>query len=456
VTDLPSGSPRILPRAEHPISRDFIDKNALKVLYRLHHAGYRALLVGGSVRDLMLGRQPKDFDIATDAKPNEIRRVFRNARIIGRRFRLAHILFPEGVVEVTTFRRDPTPDEQARAAGVAGEGAASERDLLITSDNTFGTPEQDAYRRDFTVNALYYDIADFSVVDYVGGIDDLQQGLIRAIGDPNVRFQEDPVRMVRACEFAARLDCTIEFETQRAIEKWRGEIRRASPARMAEEVVQLLKCGHAGRALQWMADLGKLEILLPEAYAMVAARERGIGDFGNIVTVVDHWRKGGRELSDAVVLACLLVPGVLLRREEIEQSTKKPITRKRLETVVEEIVAPFVGRFAFSNQRTEQLNAAILSFSRMCEPGYSAAERVRFAHRASFADGLDLFRILVESTGEGHEALAEWVAAGERAQRSPRAATAEPARGGRPAAGTGGRPAGKSAPRRRRRRPRAN
>ena len=200
MTETLPGSPRILPRAEHPISREFIDKNALKVLYRLHHAGYRALLVGGSVRDLMTGKPPKDFDVATNARPNEIRRVFRNARIIGRRFRLAHILFPEVVVEVSTFRRDPAPEEQAQAveAAAAGRHPPSARDLLITSDNTFGTPEQDAYRRDFTINALYYDIADFSVVDYVCGIEDLRQGLMRAIGDPNVRFQEDPVPMVRA------------------------------------------------------------------------------------------------------------------------------------------------------------------------------------------------------------------------------------------------------------------
>jgi poly(A) polymerase len=448
VTETLPGSPRILPRAEHPISREFIDKNALKVLYRLHHAGFRALLVGGSVRDLMMGRRPKDFDIATNARPNEIRRVFRNARIIGRRFRLAHILFPEGVVEVSTFRRDPSPEEQQSAASAQAGSRAGSKDLLITSDNTFGTPEQDAYRRDFTINALYYDIADFSVVDYVGGIEDLRQGLIRAIGDPNVRFQEDPVRMVRACEFAARMDFTIEFETQRAIEKWRGEIVRASPARMAEEVVQLLKCGHAGRALQWMADLGKLEILLPEAYAMVAAREKGIGDFGNIVTVVDHWRQEGKEFSDAVLLSCLLVPGVLLRREEIEVASGKLMSRRALEHLVAEVVGPFVARFALSNQRVEQLTDAILSFSRMCEPGFTALERVRFAHRAGFSDGLELFRILVEATGEGHEALAGWSAAGERVQRSrPPAGAAAPPRAGRPA---GARPPAK----RRRRRPR--
>src|SRR5204863_4964082 len=221
--DLPE--PRILARSEHPVSRSLIDKNALKVLYRLQSAGYKAYLVGGGVRDLMLGRKPKDFDVATDARPNEIRRVFRNARIIGRRFRLAHVLFAEGVVEVSTFRRIPLAGEVPTPDPTTGEGAP--RDLLITSDNTFGNPREDAFRRDFTVNALFYNIADFSVIDYTGGVDDLQRHLIRAIGDPDVRFQEDPVRMLRACEFAARLGFGIEHGSQEAIERQKGELRKA-------------------------------------------------------------------------------------------------------------------------------------------------------------------------------------------------------------------------------------
>ena len=180
--------PRILGRAEHPISRKNIDANALKVLSRLTQSGHKAYLVGGSVRDLMLGRTPKDFDAATDAGPNQARRIFRNSRIIGRRFRLVHVFFHDGIVELATFRRDPDPDEQASAPG----------DLLITSDNVFGTPREDAFRRDFTVNALFYDVSTFSVIDYVGGIDDLEAGIIRTIGDPEVRFSEDPVRMMRA------------------------------------------------------------------------------------------------------------------------------------------------------------------------------------------------------------------------------------------------------------------
>src|SRR3954468_7259766 len=196
VSENVEGEPRILPRSEHPISRRDIDKNALKVLYRLHNAGYLAHMVGGSVRDLMVGRRPKDFDVGTDARPNEIRRLFSNSRIIGRRFRLVHVYYHDGsTVEVATPRRERDPEGERAAPG----------ELLITSDNTYGTPRQDAFRRDFTINALFYSIADYSVIDYVEGIEDLNRKLVRTIGDPDVRFREDPVRMLRACEFAGRL-----------------------------------------------------------------------------------------------------------------------------------------------------------------------------------------------------------------------------------------------------------
>jgi poly(A) polymerase len=195
----------------------------LKVLYRLHRSGYRAYLCGGSVRDLLMDRTPKDFDVATDAHPTEIRRLFRNSRIIGRRFRLVHIIFQDMIVEVSTFRREP---ERAAALPDVAE------DLLITDDNTFGSPLQDARRRDFTINALFYNIADFSVIDYVSGLDDLQQKRVHIIGDPDVRFREDPVRMLRAVEFASRLDFEIEPETYDAIIRHRNEILKASPPRI--------------------------------------------------------------------------------------------------------------------------------------------------------------------------------------------------------------------------------
>ena len=217
-------APVICERAEHCISRSNIDPDALKVLYRLAKAGHVAYLVGGSVRDLLLGRQPKDFDVGTDARPNEIRRLFRNCFLIGRRFRLAHIVFGRKVIETSTFRRQPDTVE-------------SENGLYQTEDNTFGTPEEDAKRRDFTVNGLFYDIKTFSVIDYVGGLKDLEKRLLRCIGDPNIRFREDPVRMMRAVKFASRLGFTVDRASSKAILKHHADILNASAPRLCEEIL---------------------------------------------------------------------------------------------------------------------------------------------------------------------------------------------------------------------------
>src|SRR5688572_14300281 len=227
--ELESDEAVIVDRSDHSISRRRIPENVLKVLYRLHRSGYRAYLCGGSVRDLLMDRIPKDFDIATDAHPTEIRRLFRNSRIIGRRFRLVHIIFQDMVVEVSTFRREPE------------RGLEDGEDLLVTDDNTFGSPLQDARRRDFTINGMFYNIADFSVIDYVGGLEDIDKGRVRVIGDPDVRFREDPVRMMRAIEFASRLSFGIEPMTYEAIVRHRSEILKASPPRVSEEILELLR-----------------------------------------------------------------------------------------------------------------------------------------------------------------------------------------------------------------------
>jgi poly(A) polymerase len=362
----------------------------------------------------MLSRQPKDYDIGTDAKPNEIRRLFSNSRIIGRRFRLVHVYFHDGeIVEVSTFRRDPDPDEQR---GEPGE-------LLITSDNAYGTPEQDAFRRDFTINALFYNIGDFSVIDYVGGIEDLDRKLVHVIGDPDKRFREDPVRMLRACEFAGRLGFGIETKTQEAIHRHRKELDKASPARVTEEIAQLLRCGHAGAAMQWMLDLGLLEVLLPEAYAMVAASERGLGNFGQILPVVDRMVRAGRQLSDIGLLAALLLPKVIVRRYDIEALDQRPMSRSAIETMIQEEVTPFLSRFTVSNLKSQQIVQALVGFQRLCEPKWSLPERVRFTRKPYFDDARLLFEILVEATGGGEEALEEWDAAARR--RPPLKAGAE-------------------------------
>ena len=238
----------MLERPEHPISRRDIDSNVLKVLYRLINADHIAYLVGGGVRDLMLGRQPKDFDVATAAHPHEIRALFRNSRLIGRRFRLVHVFFGPINIEVATFRRLGEDD------GV---------DDLIRHDNTFGTPEEDAFRRDFTVNALFYDPRSFRVLDYVGGVRDLSERLIRTIGEPELRMREDPVRMIRAVRLAAKLNFEIEPTTARAIESCASDLIKASVPRLVEEVYRILLLTNSARALFLMERLGLLDCALP-------------------------------------------------------------------------------------------------------------------------------------------------------------------------------------------------
>src|SRR5712672_4107110 len=203
--------PRVISREEHTLSRRDVDPDALKVLYRLRQGDHIAYLVGGSVRDLLLSRRPKDFDIGTSAHPQQVKKLFRNCWIIGRRFRLAHVKFGSKVIEVATFRRQVAAGEEVVADGVpAPDPSTPEGEHLIHHDNTFGTPEEDAFRRDFTINALVYDIATFSIIDYVGGLEDLRVGIVRSIGDPDVRLNEDPVRMIRAIALAARLDFTLD------------------------------------------------------------------------------------------------------------------------------------------------------------------------------------------------------------------------------------------------------
>src|ERR1700732_2848142 len=243
--------PRVIPRAEHSLSRRDVDPDALRVLYRLRQFNYTAYLVGGSVRDLLIGRRPKDVDIGTSAHPYQVKKLFRNCWIIGRRFRLAHVKFGSKVIEVATFRRQVAAGEEVVQDGVPAP--VEDPDHLIHRDNTFGTPEQDAFRRDFTINALFYDIASFTIIDYVGGLDDLRQGIVRAIGDPEVRLREDPVRMLRAVALASRLDFALDPPVVDAIRKHRHEIAHSSPPRVLEEYFKMLRAGCAEKSFRWLA-----------------------------------------------------------------------------------------------------------------------------------------------------------------------------------------------------------
>ncbi|MEM1245063.1 MAG: polynucleotide adenylyltransferase PcnB [Acidobacteriota bacterium] len=376
---------------EHRISRREIAPSALKVLYRLHREGFEAYLVGGSVRDLLLGRSPKDFDIGTDARPDQVRRLFRNSRIIGRRFRLVHVIFHDTILEVSTFRRTPDPDAQSR------------EDDLVTSDNTYGSPREDAFRRDFTVNGLFYRVGDRSVADYVGGIEDLDKKIIRVIGEPQLRFREDPVRMFRACEFAGRLDFGIEVKTADAIQANVEEIRKASPARMIEELVQLLVSGSCAAAFDWMFELELLDEFLPEVCDIIQDVGTGEG-FSGLLDAID--RVDGENLSQDVMLAAILVPGIVNRRAALE--SRGHVKRKRLDLIVERAIADLLQRFALSNVRRHRLFEILTTFQRLCEPMPDGNAAERLASRHAFADACDLFAMVVDATGGGEEALTEW------------------------------------------------
>ena len=243
------------------IPHEQIDADAEKVVRRLTRNGFDAYLVGGCVRDLLVGRTPKDFDVATSATPQEIKQLFRNCRIIGRRFRLAHIFFGPKIIETSTFRANPREIEEEEG----GESSETESgDLLIRRDNVFGTPEQDARRRDFTINGLFYDLETKQVIDHVSGIPDLETRLVRTIGDPDIRFREDPVRILRAVKFAARCDLTIEPETYRRMMEHRLEIAKCAQARVSEEFYRLLRAGAARRSMELLVETDLLDILAPE------------------------------------------------------------------------------------------------------------------------------------------------------------------------------------------------
>jgi poly(A) polymerase len=313
--------PVIVARPDHPISRSSIDPDALKVLTRLHEFNYTAYLVGGSVRDLLLARRPKDFDVGTSAHPYQIKKLFRNCWIIGRRFRLAHVKFGDKAIEVATFRQhvpaatlEPLADE-GDAEHEVEEHANDSRDLQIHRDNTFGTPEEDAFRRDFTVNALFYNIADRSIIDFVGGLEDIRARVIRSIGNPNERFQEDPVRMLRAVVLAARLDFTLDPPVEAAIEAHRHRLAHASPARLIEEYYKVLRSGAAERTFQDLARYRLLEPITPELQQH-AADEGFLDALDALDTYRQRFASAPPTLSNPILLGTMVVPlGLMPTRE---------------------------------------------------------------------------------------------------------------------------------------------
>ena len=386
--------PRILARAQHTVSRKNIDADALKVLYRLKNHGFTAYLVGGGVRDLLLARKPKDFDIATSAHPQQVKKLFRNCFIIGRRFRLCHVRFGRKVVEVSTFRK---------------LAEAEEGESLIRRDNTFGTPQEDAFRRDFTVNALFYDIANFAVIDYVGGLADLDDGIIRTIGDPGVRFREDPVRMLRAVALCARLGFSIERDTVEAIRALRGEIVKSSPPRIVDEIYKVLRQGAARRTFQMLHELGLLAYLLPEAERAVNA---GGEDLLASLRRLDEYRNAGlaspEQLTNPILMGTLFVPlgmplrrGALPPRREAERA-HEPVddVKAELEALGEEPApeapgAPPSGPLVlpFARRDLDRVQLMLLAQKRLREVNRPSHVKQLLAGRGYFEDALRFMEI---------------------------------------------------------------
>jgi poly(A) polymerase len=325
-----------LVRHEVVFADDRIDADAAKVVKRLERSGFQAYLVGGCVRDLLLGGKPKDFDVATSARPEDVRSIFRNCRIIGRRFRLAHILFGGKVIEVATFRRNPAmepPEEEA---------ADSPEDPLIRSDNVFGDAHEDAVRRDFTINALFYDLDRRQVLDWCGGMQDIQRRTIHTIGEPMVRFREDPVRILRAIKFAARLDLGITPDVYDAMVGTREDLARAARPRVFEEILRLLRGGAAHRSMWLLWETGAMSVILPELAAFLDDQEatgEGAHRFYRRMDAIDALtRERGRPLGDVALWTLLL-------KENIDEACAGARDRGRavsefLDPVIERVTVP--------------------------------------------------------------------------------------------------------------------
>jgi len=307
----------VIPRSQHNISRKSISDAALKVLYRLSNSGHRACLVGGGVRDLLLGVHPKDFDVATDATPEEIRALFKNSRIIGRRFRLVHIRFGRDIIEVATFRAhsEDSPKTELDTHG------------RILRDNTFGDIEEDAIRRDFTINALYYDIHDFSMLDYAGGLQDIENRQLRLIGDATTRYQEDPVRMLRALRFAAKLDFSIEASAADAIHECGRLLAVIPPARMFDEVVKLFHSGCARRVFELLREYKLLRYLVPalDEWLQEEPSELMLDFIDQALVNTDNRVNSGQPVSPGFIFAVLLWPVVLQQANQIQSDRQRMI-----------------------------------------------------------------------------------------------------------------------------------
>lgn len=417
-----------------------LSPNAVKVLYRLRDSGFIACLVGGCVRDLLLGREPKDFDIVTDATPNQLKRLFRNCRLVGRRFRLAHLHFSDETIEVATFRSaaaETSPNAPEEDVGEdIDELHLLDEDGMVLRDNLFGTPEEDARRRDFTINALTYNIADFSIADAVGGMADLQRGIVRTIGEPLVRFTEDPVRMLRAVRFAAMLGFEIEQDTWQAILQLAPTINRAAPARLHEEVLKLFLGGEAAKTLQILRHSGLFGAMFPEFDRWLTTESEGFPHtgIGHALEWVDDLLREGDTISPPLLLALMF--GQYLN-EQAELLSRRGIPPQQ---AMHAAVADYFGGLA-TTIRVPQRVCGVVASLLSCQHRFGKTPGKRplsFIARTDFSDAFRYFRFAGTVDDRGWNLVAWW----------ERFITEHPS----PALTAGTSPPAEDAPRRRRRR----
>ena len=387
--------PVVIPRDQHCISRANISQAALKVLYRLKDAGFQAHLVGGGVRDLLLGREPKDFDVATDATPEEVKSVFRSCRLIGRRFRLAHVRFGREIIEVATFR-----------AGHRPEHADHQTDTgMLLRDNVYGTIEDDALRRDFTVNALYYNIRDFSVIDYASGMQDLRDGLLRLMGEPETRYREDPVRMLRAARFAAKLGFRIEPRTEAPIPDLAGLLADVPAARLFEEVLKLFMSGHAVASFEKLRQYGLFGELFPDTEQALAGQEQ---DFPHTLVLkglenTDRRVAEGKPVTPAFLFAVLLWEPVRLRWLDLQGEGMSPYTA--LQVAGGDILERQLARVSIPRRFSTPMREIWTLQSRFAHTRGKRPHRL--AAHPRFRAAYD-FLLLRAEAGEADGALAGW------------------------------------------------
>jgi poly(A) polymerase len=399
-----ANGPKVVPRDQHPISRANVSPSALKVLYRLKDAGYQAFLVGGAVRDLLLGLSPKDFDVATNAHPDQVKQLFRSCRLIGRRFHLAHVRFGYEIIEVATFRAAHTPIDEDNSVDEVGHRVLDERGRILR-DNLYGTIEEDVWRRDFTANALYYNIEDFSVWDYVNGVEDARARVLRLIGDPETRYREDPVRMLRAMRFAAKLSFEIHTDTAAPIPKLAWMLDGVPPARLFDEVNKLLLAGSAAAAFDLLKRFDLLEHLFPDVAAALA--EAPDGPAAKLLRLglegTDERVRADKSVTPTFLFAVLLWPAIqrAYRRAAPAEGTEIG----QLFASCEEVIARQQKRVAIPKRFTLPMREIITM-----QPRFERREgrrALRLLEHPRFRASYD-FLLLRAAAGEADPELAQW------------------------------------------------